>query len=96
LLLALSMMMSSVHAIDNADFAKRVEFVRTGDAETRVRQLLEHEPDRMQRSTVLGVQRSLLEFDVGPNQYEFIFYAGHLVTKTVRSRKPSLLDKLPF
>ena len=37
---------------------------------------------------MLGVQKSVLEYDAGASSYELTFYAGHLVAVAMRSRKP--------
>lgn len=94
LLLMMTMMVASVHAADKAEFTRRIELVCIGHTEAQVLRLLEREPDRAQRTNALGVHKTVLEYDAGVEQYTLTFYAGRLVAKTVRSRKPSLLDKL--
>ena len=91
---ALTAFITSTHAADHAEFTKRMEFVRIGDSEERVLKLLDRAPDRVQRSNVLGVQKAVLEFDAGSASHELVFYAGHLTAKTMRSRKPSFVDRL--
>lgn len=95
-MLALMMSLSepAAHAADGAEFTKRIELVCIGHTEAQVLQLLDRQPDRTQRTNALGLQKSVLEFDVGAAQYTLTFYAGRLVATTIRSRKPSLLDKL--
>lgn len=82
-LLAMLMRAPAVHAADKAEFTRRIELVCIGNTEAQVLQLLERQPDRTQRSNVLGVHKSVLEFDVGAAQYTLSFYAGHLVAKTI-------------
>lgn len=92
---AVSILVSSplAQAASPGEFDKRVEMVRIGDTQSQVLQFLDREPDRTQRSNVMGVHKAVLEFDVGPFQYELVFYADHLVSKTSRSRKPTFLDR---
>ena len=80
-------------AASQDDFNQSIDMVRIGDAQPQVLRFLGREPDRTQSSNVLGLHKSVLEFDVGPFQHELVFYAGHLVSKSVRSRKPTLLDR---
>lgn len=96
LAVAIGVLQASVAcAADPGEFAKRMNGVRIGDAEARVLAVLERAPDREQRSNVLGVQKSVLEFDAGTSSsHELTFYAGYLVAKTLRTRKPGFFDRL--
>lgn len=96
LAVAIGVLQASVaYAADPGELAKRMNGVRIGDAEARVLAMLERAPDREQRSNVLGiVQKCVLEFDAGPSSHELTFYAGHLVAKTLRTRKPGFFDRL--
>lgn len=74
------------------DVAKSFEMLRVGDDEARAIALIGRQPDRTQRTTVLGAQKVVLQFDISAAQYELVFHAGYLTSKTVRTRKPGLLD----
>jgi hypothetical protein len=66
----------------------RFASLRTGDSEAAVAHVMQSEPKEVHRSSVLGLEKSILVFETGRTRHQVTFVGGRLVAKSVQT-KPS-------
>jgi hypothetical protein len=64
----------------------RFASLRVGDSEATVLHIMQSEPKEVQRSSLLGVEHSVLVFESGRTRHQFTFVAARLVAKSVATK----------
>ena len=83
--LAAALMAAAASAADTP-LDLRFAALGLGDTDAHVRRVMQAEPKEIRRSTVAGIEKTVLVFEIDRNRYDITLVAGRLVAKAVETK----------
>ena len=83
--LAATLVAAAANAADTT-FDLRFAALSLGDSDADVRRVMQAEPKETRRSTVAGIEKTVLVFEIDRNRYDITLIAGRLVAKAVETK----------
>ena len=83
--LAAALMAAAASAADTS-LDLRFAALGLGDTDEVVRRVMQTEPKETRRSTVAGIEKTVLVFEIDRNRYDITLIAGRLVAKAVETK----------
>ena len=84
--LAAALMAAAAASAADTPLDLRFAALSLGDTDAHVRRVMQAEPKEIRRSTVAGIEKTVLVFEIDRNRYDVTLVAGRLVAKAVETK----------